>query len=102
MQFLPSFLPSLHIALGMVSVYLVNSKVVPRYGHNMMVLESVLVLYCTVPGATSSSYRQLQHYGHISMKLHKVVLELVIGVDVEEMSLCDQIQWKLISIQQGN
>lgn len=86
MQFLPSFLPSLCLALGMISRYLVNTKTIRWYGHDLMVLKTILLLYFTVPGVTSNFYKQLKKYGHISTKLNKPILELVI--DVEEMFFC--------------
>lgn len=92
MQFVPSFLPCLYTALGMAATYLVNTQTSPWYGHDMIVLVSILLLYFTVPAVTSSFYRQLHNYGHIPSKLNKPILELVIGVDVEEMSFCDYFQ----------
>lgn len=65
-----------------------NTKTIPWYGHDLMVIKTILLLYFTVPGVTSNFYKQLKKYGHISTKLHKRVLELVIGVDVEEMFFC--------------
>lgn len=72
----------------MVSRYSVNAKTIPWYGCDTMI-KTVLLLYFTVPGVTSNFYKLLKKtYGHISTKLHKPILELVIGVDVEEMSFC--------------